>query len=148
MTQVFEQERELHRAVALEVESALPEVEVLAVELAGRERMCVYLDHPDGVDHSLCARVTSVLRSYLQDYSLEVSSPGLARPLRTRSHFAGAVGRRVSVRTRDEIGGRTRFRGEVVAAGPETFTLVAGGGERVEVPYEAVVRGNLSDEGR
>ena len=86
MTQVFEQERELHRAVALEVESALPEVEVLAVELAGRERMCVYLDHPDGVDHSLCARVTGVLAA-------------ICRTTRSRSPRRGSPGRCARVRT-------------------------------------------------
>jgi ribosome maturation factor RimP len=146
MPQVYEKERELHREVALEVESALPEVEVLAVELGGPDRLCVYIDHPDGVDHALCERVTNVLRGYLQDYSLEVSSPGRARPLRTPAHFAGVLGRRVAVRATHEIGGRTRFKGEVVAANDSTFTLVAGSGERIDVPYEAVARGNLIDE--
>jgi ribosome maturation factor RimP len=148
MAQVHEREKELHRDVAVEVATALPEVDVLAVELAGPERLCVYVDHPDGVDHALCERVTNVLRGYLGRYTLEVSSPGPERPLRSEAHFADAVGRRVSVRTNREIAGRTRFKGEVVEAGNQTFTLVAGSGERIDLPYEAIARGNLIDEGR
>ena len=72
--QVYEKERQLHRDVAATVEDRLPGVEVLAVELAGPERLVVYVDHPDGVDHALCGRVTDVLRDYLNHYTLDVSS--------------------------------------------------------------------------
>ena len=147
MTQVYQKERELHREVAETVKERLPDVDVLAVELAGRDRLAVYIDHPDGVDHALCERVTSALRGYLDRYSLEVSSPGLERPVRRRAHFEGALGRRVNVRTQSEIGGRKRFRGQVVAAGEGQVTLETGEG-RVDVPYEEIVRGNLIEEGR
>jgi ribosome maturation factor RimP len=147
MTQVYEKERELHREVAATVESRLPDVEVLAVELAGPDRLTVYVDHPSGVDHALCEHVTGVLRGYLDRYTLDVSSPGFERPLRAPKHFAGVLGRKVAVRTRVEIDGRSRFRGEVLAAGDRDFTLSAGGGESVEIPYDAVARGNLIDEG-
>lgn len=148
MAQVHEREKKLYRDVAADVAAALPEVEVLAVELAGPERLCVYIDRPEGVDHALCESVTNVLRGYLVRYTLEVSSPGPERPLRSETHFADVVGRRVSVRTSREIAGRTRFKGEVIEAGNRTFTLVAGTGERIDVPYEAIARGNLIDEGR
>ena len=147
MTQVYQKERELHREVAETVKERLPDVDVLAVELAGRDRLAVYIDHPDGVDHALCERVTGALRGYLDRYSLEVSSPGLERPVRRRAHFEGALGRRVNVRTQSEIGGRKRFRGQVVAAGEGQVTLETGEG-RVDVPYEEIVRGNLIEEGR
>ena len=48
------------------VEDAIPGVEVLALELNGSERFCVYVDHPQGVDHALCERVTHVLQPYLE----------------------------------------------------------------------------------
>jgi ribosome maturation factor RimP len=147
MTQIYEKERELHREVADTVQQRLPDVDVLAVELAGPTRLAVYIDHADGVDHALCERVTGVLRGYLDRYSLEVSSPGLDRPVRRRAHFEGALGRSVNVRTQSEIGGRKRFRGEVVAAGDGEVTLETGEG-RVEVPYDEIVRGNLIEEGR
>ena len=145
MAQVYEQERQLYREVAEQVESALPEVEVLAVELGGPESLRVFVDHPNGVDHALCERVTEVLRRYLERYSLEVSSPGLERPLRTRAHFSRAVGHRVALRTEHEVGGRKRFRGEVVRAGEGTVTLAAG--DEIDVPYDEIVRGNLIYEG-
>ena len=65
-TAQLEKERRLQRDVAQAVESALPDVEVLALELNGKERFCVYVDHPKGVDHALCERVTGVLRPYLE----------------------------------------------------------------------------------
>jgi ribosome maturation factor RimP len=144
--QVYEKERQLHRDVAATVEDRLPGVEVLAVELAGPERLVVYVDHPDGVDHALCGRVTDVLRDYLNQYTLDVSSPGFERPLRTPQHFAGVVGRRAAIRTSREVSGRKRFRGEVVGAGDREVTIAAGD-QQVEIPYEAIARGNLIDEG-
>jgi ribosome maturation factor RimP len=146
LTQVHEKERQLHREVAETVEASIPEVEVLAVELGGPEHITVYVDHPAGVDHALCERVTSELRSFLDRYRVDVSSPGFERPLRTRAHFERAVGQRVAVRTGVEVGGRKRFRGEVVDAG-ESEATIAIGEERVEIPYEAIVRGNLIEEG-
>jgi ribosome maturation factor RimP len=147
MTQVHEKERQLHREVAETVESRIPDIEVLAVELGGPEHITVYVDHPAGVDHALCERVTNELRSYLEAYRVDVSSPGLERPLRTREHFAGALGKRVAVRTDVEVAGRKRFRGEVVDAGEDEATIVVGG-DQFEIPYEAIVRGNLIEEGR
>jgi len=144
--QVYEKERQLQREVTATVEGRLPEVEVLAAELSSPERLTVYIDHPDGVDHALCARVTDVLRDYLEHYTLDVSSPGLERPLRTPAHFADVLGRRAAIRTTHEVAGRKRFRGEVVAVDDREVTL-ATGDERVQVPYEAIARGNLIDEG-
>jgi ribosome maturation factor RimP len=147
MTQVHEKERQLHREVAETVESRIPDVEVLAVELGGPEHLTVYVDHPRGVDHALCERVTSELRSYLEQYRVDVSSPGFERPLRTRGHFESVKGRRVSVRTDVEVAGRKRFRGSVVDAGERGVTVAVGDGQ-VEIPYESIVRGNLIEEGR
>ena len=63
-----------------EVETALPGVEVLAVELQNPERFTVFVDSAEGVDHALCARVTDVLREYLREYAIDVSSPGSSVP--------------------------------------------------------------------
>ena len=136
-----ERERILRRDVARLVEPALPGTEVLAVELTGRERFCVFVDHPGGVDHALCERVTNLLRSYLDEYSVEVSSPGFDRPLRTQAHFDRAVGRTVRVKTET-----TRLRGEVVSA-TTAAVRIRQGDEAVDIPYDAIVRANLIDEG-
>jgi ribosome maturation factor RimP len=130
------------------VEQGLPGVEVLAVELSGRERFTVYIDHSAGVDHALCERVTNLLRSYLDRYTVDVSSPGIERPLRTPAHFQGAVGHKVAVRTEHELNGRKRFRGVVIGATNQALALGVGDGERVDIPYREIVRGNLVDEGQ
>ena len=147
MTQVFERERELQREVAERVSVSELDVEILAVELTGAERFCVYVDCPGGVDHALCERVAKLLRGYLDKYTIDVSSPGIERPLRTRQHFAAAAGKSVAVRTAMEIEGRKRFRGRVRDAGEELLSLELEGGG-AEIPYDAIVRGNLIDEGR
>lgn len=140
-TAQLEKERLLQREVARTVESALPGVEVLALELNGKERFCVYVDHPTGVDHALCERVTGVLRPYLDRYTVEVSSPGFDRPLRTRAHFERAVGRNVRVKT---LTGRAK--GEVLSAG-ERSVRIHSGSEPADIPYDQIVRANLIDEG-
>lgn len=146
MAPVHEKEKELTREVAGTVEKQLPGVEVLAVELLSPTRFCVFIDHPQGVDHALCARVTDLLRGYLNQYTVDVSSPGLERPLRKPAHFRNAVGRRVALRTDHELGGRKRFRGTVAEADTDVLALDVADGERVLIPYAAIVRGNLIDE--
>jgi ribosome maturation factor RimP len=141
VTDVYERERQLQHDVTRTVENGLPGVEVLAVELAGPERFTVYVDHPGGVDHGLCERVTELLRGYLSDFSVDVSSPGLQRPLRRHEHFRNVVGRRVALRTAQ----RRRVRGEVLAADERAVTVQASG-ESVDVPYDEIVRGNLIEE--
>jgi ribosome maturation factor RimP len=145
MSQPYDKEKSLYREVAPRVERSVPGVEVLAVELSGPERFTVFIDHPQGVDHALCERVTNVLRDYLDRFSVDVSSPGTERPLREPRHFERVVGRRVAVRTADAIDGKKRFRGEVVAAGERSLSVAAGDDE-VDIPYEAIVRGNLIEE--
>jgi ribosome maturation factor RimP len=147
MAQVHEKEKELQREVADTVQARLPGVEVLAVEMTGSDRMTVFIDHPEGVDHALCERVTGVLGGYLDRFTLNVSSPGFERPLRTQAHFAGAVGRRVAVRTSVDVEGRKRFRGEVVDASEREATIAVGD-DQFAVPYDVIVRGNLIEEGR
>ena len=147
MTDLYEKERTLYREVASRVERSLPGVEVLAVELSGPERMTVFVDHPKGVDHALCERVTDVIRGYLDRYAIDVSSPGTKPPLRRRPHFERAVGSKVELRTADEIAGKKRFRGELVGVGERTLQVAAGKDEPIEIPYDSIVRGNLIEEG-
>ena len=147
MAQVYERERQLTREVTSTVEQGLPGVEVLAVELSGPERFTVYIDHSAGVDHALCERVTNLLRGYLDRYTVDVSSPGIERPLRTPAHFRGAVGKKVSIRTDSDIVGRKRFRGTVASVDNNQLALAGVNGERVSIPFERIVRGNLVDEG-
>jgi ribosome maturation factor RimP len=138
----LQKERQLQRDVAHVVEGAIPGVEVLALELTGKERFCVFVDHPQGVDHALCGRVTEALRNYLDEYTVEVSSPGFERPLRKREHFERAVGKKVRMKT--ETG---RASGTVLKAGERAVQIENGSGP-ADIPYDQIVRANLIDEGK
>jgi ribosome maturation factor RimP len=142
MPTTLEKERQLQVEIASQVEHDVPGVDVLAVELLAPSRFRVYVDHVEGVDHALCARVTDVLRDYLREYSVEVSSPGMDRPLRRREHFDAALGRRIKLRTT-----RRKLRGEVLSAGEESVKVAASDGAETEIPYAEIVRANLIDEG-
>src|SRR3954447_18668992 len=133
MATTFEKERQLREEIVPRVVNDLPEVDVLAVELVSPTRFCVYVDHPAGVDHALCQRVSDLLRDYLREYSVEVSSPGLDRPLRRQEHFEAARGRRVKVRTTDR-----KLRGEILSAGDESVTVAASDGAETEIPYATI----------
>ena len=136
MTDVRQKEKELEREIGARVEGSLDGVEVLAVELQGPGHFTVFVDHPSGVDHALCARVTDVLRDYLREYAVDVSSPGTKPPLRKPEHFERAVGRRVQLRTRER-----RVSGELVFADASLVKV-----DETEIPYDDIVRANLIDE--
>ena len=67
MPTTFEKERQLQDDIASRVEHDLPGVDVLAVELLSPSRFCVFVDHPDGVDHALCERVIGGSRLIVLD---------------------------------------------------------------------------------
>jgi ribosome maturation factor RimP len=145
MATTYEKEQKLLQQVAPRIESELAGVEVLALELMTPSRFCVYVDHPAGVDHALCKQITDVLRDLLREYTIDVSSPGIERPVRTPQHFAEAVGKKVALRTAEPVGGRSKFKGEVRQAGTDALTMSIDGAD-VDIPYESIVRGNLIDE--
>jgi ribosome maturation factor RimP len=119
-----------------------PEVEVLACESAGPDRVRLFIDHPDGVDLALCERVTNHLRDLLVDHGLEVSSPGPKRPLSKPDHFRRFLGRRARVRLREPRDGHRSFTGELVGASDEEVTVAADTGI-VTIPYSDINRSNL-----
>jgi ribosome maturation factor RimP len=141
---VYTKERQLEQELTGRIEEHVPGTEVLAVELLGPDRFCVYIDHPEGVDHALCERVTREIDDYRREYTIDVSSPGLERPLRKRAHFAGAVGRRVRLKTAS----RAKVRGEVLSADDQSVRVGGEGRDAISIPYDQIVRGNLIDEGR
>lgn len=125
--------------------AAEPEVELIALEQPAHETLRLYIDHPDGVDLALCETVTNHLRDLLTEYSLEVSSPGLDRPLTKPEHYRRFRGRMVRVRTRDAISGRRNFTGTIADADSDTVR-VEDSGEEYEIPLSRVHRSNLVPE--
>ncbi len=147
-----------------DVESRLvdsePDIEVLLAEVLGGRCLRVFIDHPDGVTLEMCERVSARLGDLRERYSLEISSPGTARPLTKPAHFRRFVGRRARVRTRHphaiervQAGcgedGETRavrsFTGELISASEEEVTLAADGGV-IAIPYSEIRRSNLIEE--
>jgi ribosome maturation factor RimP len=122
--------------------SAEPEVELLAVEPVGSERLRLFIDHPDGVDLALCERVTAHLRDLLSEYGLEVSSPGPQRPLSKPDHFRRFIGRRARLRLREPRDGHRSYTGELVGASDAEVTVAAEDGV-VSIPYSDINRSNL-----
>ncbi len=122
--------------------TAEPDVEVLACEKAGPDRLRLFIDHPGGVDLALCERVTHHLRDLLMDVGLEVSSPGPERPLSKPDHFRRFLGRRARVRLREPRDGHKSFTGELVGASDEEVTVAADTGI-VSIPYSEINRSYL-----
>ncbi|HEX2389260.1 MAG TPA: ribosome maturation factor RimP [Solirubrobacterales bacterium] len=122
-----------------------PRIELIAVEAPARESLRLYIDHPDGVGLELCERVTLQVRDLLGDYALEVSSPGLDRPLVKPEHFARFVGHQARIRTEQPIDGRRNFTGRLTAADAEAVGIESEG-ETIEIPFDLINRSNLVPE--
>ncbi|WP_217915772.1 ribosome maturation factor RimP [Miltoncostaea marina] len=139
---------DIERRVEAALADAMPAVDLLdfTVLPAQGGMMRLVVDHPDGVDHDLCAAVTAALddAGLLEDYGAEVWSPGPEPPLRRPEHFRRAVGRRVRVRA--EIDGDARtVTGTLVDAGEQAVRVRAAEGE-VEIPLDRVRRANALEE--
>ncbi len=90
----------------------------------------ITVDREGGVDLGALSDASKVVSRLLDEhdpvpgrYTLEVSSPGLERPLRTPAHFERAVGSPVKVRTAVEVDGERRFEGVLEAADDEGITI-------------------------
>lgn len=92
----------------------------------------VYIDHPDGISVEACATVSRQISAVLDvedpitgDYTLEVSSPGMDRPLFTLEQFAEHTGEQVKIRLRVPYEGRRNFQGVIRGVeGDEVILLV------------------------
>ncbi|RJQ47269.1 MAG: ribosome maturation factor RimP [Gaiellales bacterium] len=121
---------------------AMPEVDVVDVDVtggSGNTTLRVFIDHPDGVDHELCVKVTGLLDRYLKDHAVEVSSPGLERRLRKPEHFLSAAGEKINVKTYGPVQGQRNFTGFLIDAG-ENGIVMDLGDRVIELTYDQVAR--------
>jgi ribosome maturation factor RimP len=125
--------------------SAMPDVEVLLVEVVGGRTVRVFIDHPEGVTLERCEQVTHALAELRERYSVEVSSPGTERPLSKPDHYRRFLGRRARVRTRGAVEGHKTFTGELVGADDDAITIAADSGV-IAIPYAEIHRSNLVEE--
>lgn len=162
---------EMPQSVSPDLEEALEALlqemgfDLVDVERVGRGRRPVIrlrIDRPDsepgrGVTIDDCARVSRVLEAFLDaredlpaSYILEVSSPGVDRPIRKRRDFERYTGREIAVRGFAPLAGRGRrlegvLLGVVGEGESERVRLRLEDGTSVEVPRDQITRANLID---
>ncbi len=118
-------------------------LQIYDLVLAGPEVRLI-LDRPGGVDIDTLERASRTVAPLLEElddmtgpYTIEVSSPGVERPLRTPEHFAGAIDSEVSVKAPGPEGAMERLRGVLIGADATTITIRLEGGER-EIPIDTI----------
>lgn len=129
--------------------------EVLAVEMTGGPGQAVvrvYIDGPEGVTVDDCARASNQFSAILDvedpipgQYTLEVSSPGLDRPLTKVRHFQAVIGQQIRVKTDMAVEGRKRFRGRLNDADAERLEMTVDG-ETYRIPLSRVAKARLVPE--
>lgn len=125
----------------------------LEMHIAGRGSVLrVFIDAPDGVTVDDCADVSRRVSALLDvedpipgEYNLEVSSPGLDRPLRRDSHFVKYAGSEIRVRMQKGFVGRRRVKGRLVGLENDEIVIVADG-EEVRLPRGKVESARLVPE--
>lgn len=126
-------------------------LELVAVELSGGDVSIVriYIDTPNGITVDDCTKASRQFSAILDvedpissQYILEVSSPGMDRPLAKPLHFKAIVGQNVKIKMATLVDGRRRFTGELIEATDE-FAVVEVDGEQSELPYSDMDRARL-----
>ena len=112
----------------------------------------VYIDKEQGVDLDDCTRVSIALSGALdlkdlipQSYLLEVSSPGLERPLKNKSDFLKYHGRLVSIETTEKIEGFMKFTGYLTAVDSQEVQLTFANNQ-ISIPWSVMNKAHLAVE--
>lgn len=135
-----------------------PAIEVLDLELWGIEYLTkgrsallrVYIDSEEGVTIDDCEKVSRQISAILDvedpiagEYTLEVSSPGLDRPLFTAEQYATYVGEVINVRLNSPIDGRRKFKGVLNSADPKTIVMTVDN-QPVEILFSQIEKANVA----
>jgi ribosome maturation factor RimP len=132
-------------------------LEVFDIELKhegtrGGRVLRLYLDKAGGPNMDELSRVSRELSDLLDAndvvegaYTLEVSSPGINRPLKRPEHFVPFVGKKVRVRTREMINGRRSFLGQLLEVSEEKIAL-SQDGARCEIPFAQIEKSNYEHD--
>ncbi|MBM3788842.1 MAG: ribosome maturation factor RimP [Acidobacteria bacterium] len=128
-------------------------MEVVLVELrgsGGRSVLRIYIDRPGGVNLEDCERFSKRVSVLLDvedpvphSYVLEVSSPGLDRPLVREEDFRRFLGKRAKVRTRVATEGRRNYQGRILDAGNGRVILETETGRAIELAVPDIEKANL-----
>ena len=135
------------------VEGSLPEgSELVEAQFSAGPLLTLLVDREDGpVDHEFTSQVVSAVLPALEsegyDGMLEVSSPGIERPLTRPEHFRRFVGHEAKVRLSEPVEGRRNFTGVIDRVGEDDFVLkLLEGGAEVELPFGSVSRAHLKED--
>jgi ribosome maturation factor RimP len=134
------------------VEGVLPEgTELVEARFSRGPLLSLLLDREDGpVDHEFCSRIATVIAPAVEaegfDGPIEVSSPGIERPLTKPEHFRRFVGHEAKVRVGEPLYGRRNFTGVIERTGQDAFVLKLSEGAEVELPFGSVTRANLKED--
>lgn len=117
---------------------------------SGRHSMLrIYIDHADGINVDQCAEVSRQLSSVLdvedpitQEYTLEVSSPGLDRALFTLEHYQQYVNHIVDLRLRIPFDGRRKFKGQLLGVEEQDIVLLLDEHEYL-LPIELIEKAHI-----
>ncbi|MFP4481696.1 MAG: ribosome maturation factor RimP [Thermovirgaceae bacterium] len=138
-------------------------VESLGYEFVGVERVTesgrtvfrVYIDSLGGISVADCETVSRELNRLLdrhadllpEHFFLEVSSPGLERPLFSIDDYRKFTGRKVKVKLHEKIENRKHLTEEITGVGEATIRFGEEGKTVFEVPFEKIARARLVDDG-
>lgn len=132
-------------------------VEALGFELVGVEFvragkhsiMRLYIDHENGINVDDCAEVSHQVSAVLDvedpistEYNLEVSSPGMDRPLFKEQHYAAIIGEVVNIRLSMPMNNRRNFKGTLVAV-EDGVVSVEVDGQTFDLAFANIEKGNL-----
>jgi ribosome maturation factor RimP len=132
-------------------------VEAIGFEMVGVEFMRagkpstlrVYIDHPEGISVDQCAEASRQVSAVLDvedpittEYNLEVSSPGMARPLFKELHYQTCINEVVSVKLRMPMGDRRNFKGKLLAVDDGMLTIEVDG-QNFVLAFTNIEKGNL-----
>lgn len=115
----------------------------------GQKIVRVYIDKEGGITVDDCATmsgffedVLDMTEAFASRYVLEVSSPGLNRPLRVPNHYSKVIGQKVQIVTFEKLDGRKNFKGLLKEAGLQNVTLEIEQKDYV-VPLDQIQKANV-----
>ncbi|OGV26390.1 MAG: ribosome maturation factor RimP [Legionellales bacterium RIFCSPHIGHO2_12_FULL_37_14] len=125
----------------------------LEMPLQGKNTLLrIYIDKPGGIAITDCERVSRQVSALLDvedpilhNYTLEVSSPGIPRPLFVPEQYKAYVGHKVSMKLGRLLNGTKKFTGFIVAVEGENLTIKVGE-ENLTIPFISIVKANLIAE--
>lgn len=128
-------------------------VEYLHAEIVGSKRnmtVRIYIDKPEGVTIEDCSNVSRSIEAVIDaedfipsSYVLEVSSPGLDRPLFRIDDFEKYAGKKAKVKTSSPISGQSNFNGRIIGVEGDEITFEDTANGEVRIPFAAVAKANL-----